>query len=743
MKKLAALILVSLFLTGCAPQEGQTVPAPTAPHKPPKQVYTADFDKNYVVTGPVQAVLSDANGGKVTYNDTYAGIPGKDYTDPGFYTRRDYISGTTGMKWAPHTWETNDDSYILELTTTGFYSFLLNSDKTGFTVADEMADGPPADVTQDYIGQFGIEAGQEARAWQVNLNPAACWDNGTKIDADTYLYSYRELLEPKMRNRRADSLYAGDFAIVGARDYLYGKGDWDSVGILKTGQYQLTFITTTPVTNPDFYVPYYLSSTYLVYEPLWESCKTYLDDKGNAVSSDSDKIKSISTNYGTSLSTSVSYGPYKLSYFELDKQITLDRNEAWYGYSDGRHLGQYQTDRISCQVLSNHATALLAFLNGEIDSISLQAADMEVYASSDRIRYAPQTYTTKLSFNTDVEALSKRGTQVLSEPLFRQAFALAIDRARFAAGFTSAGAPGHGILNEMYVYDPFTGAAYRQNPAAKNALVQLYDIRFGDGEVFSDLQEAYDAITGYDMELARWLMEAAYTKCVESGLYEDGKSIRLQLSVYQSEDIYVQMYHFLRDALQAATRGTGFEGRIDLEMVVDADYYATMESGLTDIIFSTWGGSAYDPYGILYQCYCDAGAETSPNQMEYGFRSDKISVEMTVNGEKFVASLQDWARWCAADTQVQLTGEAGTALLGFGKYSQQTKAEIYANLEFAYLSQFVVTPLYYRNGAELVSKKGNYALDAYVGLVEFGGLPFYTYDYTDSQWDAVKGTVRY
>ncbi len=743
MKKLTALLLVSVLLSGCTPKEAATVPSPTAPNRPPKEAYVADFDKNYVVTGHLQALPSDEAGGKVTYNDTYTGIPGKDYTDPGIYTRRDYISGTSGMKWSPHTWETNDDSYILELTTTGFYSFLLNSDKSGFTVVDEMASGPPVDVTEDYVGQFGIEAGESARAWQIDLNPEACWDNGTQINADTYIYSYQQLLEPKMKNRRADSLYAGDFAILGAKDYLYGKGDWDSVGILKTGQYQLVFITTAPVVSPEFYVPYYLSSTYLVYEPLWESCKTYLDEKGNVVSSNSDRIKSISTNYATSLSTSVSYGPYKLSYFELDKQITLERNESWYGYSDGKHLGQYQTDRISCQVLSNHATALLAFLNGQLDTIDLQSADMERYASSDRIRYEPQTYTTKLSFNTDVEALSKRGTQVLSEPLFRQAFALAIDRARFAAGFTSAGAPGHGLLNEMYIYDPFTGAAYRQSEAAKNALVQLYDIPYGDGEPFADLQAAYDAITGYDLELSRWLMEAAYTKCVEGGLLEDGKSIHLQLSVYQSEDIYVQMYHFLRDALQEATRGTGFEGLVDLEMVVDADYYATMESGLTDIIFSTWGGSSHDPYGVLYQCYCDAGVEASPNQMEYGFRSDKISVEMWINNEKFVASLQEWARWCAADTQVRITGQAGTELLAFGAYSQQTKAEIYANLEFAYLSQFAVTPLYYRNGAQLVSKKGNYALDSYLGLVEFGGLPFYTYDYDDAQWETVKGSVRY
>jgi hypothetical protein len=59
-------------------------------------------------------------------------------------------------------------------------------------------------------------------------------------------------------------------------------------------------------------------STYLVYEPLWESCKTFFDAKGNTVSRESADIASVTTNYATDLATSISYGPYKLSFFELD-----------------------------------------------------------------------------------------------------------------------------------------------------------------------------------------------------------------------------------------------------------------------------------------------------------------------------------------------------------------------------------------------------------------------------------------
>lgn len=752
MKKGLALLTVLALLSsmaGCTIGKDDPTTetkAPYASHPPllsNRGDYSVDYNAGTVVAGHWATVLRPESGGAVTYNDTYPGGNGKDYSDKNYYTFRESISSTGGMKWAPHTWETTADSYILNYTTTGFYAFVPNRDLTGWTIVDEMAQGAPRDVTASYVGQYGIRIGETGKAWYIALNPNACWADGTPINADTYIYSYRELLDGKMMNRRADSLYAGDFSIVGAKDYLYGEADWSKVGIIKTGEYGLVLITTAPIADPEFYVPYHLTSTYLVYEPLWEKCKRYFDKDGNQVSANSDRVVSITTNYSTSLETSMSYGPYKLTYFEPDKQITLNRNSFWHGYSDGKHLGQYQTDEISCQVISNQSTALLSFLKGDLDTISLSAADIEKYAASDYIRFIPQTYTTKLSFNTDAEALAQRGSQILSNPNFRRGFSLAIDRSRFSASFTSAGAPGYGLLNQMYIYDPYTGASYRDSDPAKNALVQLYSLTFGEKGDYPTLEDAYAAITGFDMELARQYMQLAYDEAVESGLYDGESPIQLQLSVYQSEDTYVQMYHFLDAALRAACRNTGFEDKVSLEMVVDGDYYATMESGLTDMIFSTWGGSAYDPYSLMFNCYCDAGVREYPNQMEYGFDAGEVDLTIRLEGKDYTASMQDWARWCAADVEVTISAADGTALQPFHAYDAYTRCAVYADLEFAYLSQMVTTPLYYRNSATLLSQKGRYPTEDYLNLVEFGGIAFYSYDYTDTEWAKVKGNLKY
>ena len=803
------------------------------------QQYTTDG--NTVYAGSVTTQEGEDGAGELNYN-LYKGEEGKDYTDEKVYTYNDYIAGTTNMKWGTVNWETNEDSYVLSKITSGFYNFYLNDTKDGWAIGCDLASELPVDVTSDYVGSYGIEEGDTAKAWKITLNPDACWEDGTPINADSYIYSYQQLLDPIMLNRRADSLYAGDFQIYGAKNYVYqGKtsfnalgesvedylangGDesqlyidvtsfwnvtaedgsqyvsitdetpirdeavedenadeayvsgkylyetylapgapnadnaadyvgtmqayesdysFDNVGIFKTGDYEIVFVTTSPVASPDYYVPYNLSSTYLVYEDLWESCKTYFNSNGDQVDADSDDIASITTNYGTSAETTMSFGPYRLDYFELDKQITFTRNDNWFGYKDGKHTGMYQADNISCQVIAEQSTALLAFLNGEIDNVSLVASDMSTYGSSDYIRYTPQSYTTKLTFNTDLAKTTGRGTQILTNLNFRKAFSYAIDRNTFAAAYTSAGTAGFGMLNNLYVYDPYTGATYRDSEGAKEALCNLYGMTWGEDGDYEDLDEAYEAITGYDITYAQSLMQQAYDECTADGLYDGESSVEIELRVYQSDDVYVQMFNYLNSCLQAACEGTGFEGKVSMKMVVDADYYETNYSGGADMIFTTWGGATYSPWTVLYECYCDA-SDGSGQQMEYGFDTSAINVVIDVDGATFTQPLQTWALWADGDVNTVLTSDDGSVTLdAFADYSYDTEAEIYGKLEYALLSYYTTTPLYYRNSGSLVSQKGDYAVTQYIDLVEFGGIEYYTFDYDDTEWEAVKGSLTY
>ena len=322
---IAILLLFSLLLGlfGCTqqptaptsrPTSGPTTAPTTSPTQPstlpPESVdpyYQVDYAGNFVMGGQLDMVLSQGGSLEISYNDPYKGRPGFDYSSPEVYTLDEYISSGKHLNWSPLDWETAEDAYVLDYTTTGLYCFTLNSTLTGWTIVPEMAAAAPEDVTEDYAGSYGIAPGETAKAWRIALNPHACFSNGKPIDADTYLYSYQQLLDRRMANYRATEVTQGDFAIAGAADYYAGNCGWENVGIVKTGQFEIVLITARPVNQPEFYVPYYLQSTYLVYQPLWERCKTYFDAQGNVLSGDCAEAVSITSTYCTSLETAISY----------------------------------------------------------------------------------------------------------------------------------------------------------------------------------------------------------------------------------------------------------------------------------------------------------------------------------------------------------------------------------------------------------------------------------------------------
>ena len=655
-------------------------------------------------------------------------------------------------------------------------------------------------------------------------------DTAVPINADDYIYSMQQQLNPKMLNRRADSYYAGQLTIYNAKNYLYSgkttydliegtaeealeagdevyldmdfwgitgaldeegnaaphyvsiadetlyrdeavedpEGDeawvsakylfdnylaagapyeayqgeylytadiapdtgWDDVGLKKIDDYTIDIILANPIEEAAFYLPYNLASNWLVYGPLYEACKSFYDADGKPVETE-EEAETVTTDYCKSLEKTVAYGPYKMTYFELDKQITFSRNDNWYGYSDGKHLGMYQTDIYSLTVIPEHATRLLAFLAGETDTESLQSEDMEKFASSDYIYYSPESYTTKVTFNTDYEKLLEHGTgsQVLVIDEFREAFANAIDRQHFATAFTAAGTAGFGLLNNNYVYNPFTGDAYRTSEAGKKAMVDVYGLTYGEGGDYATLDEAYDALTGYDMAKAQALMATAYDKAVEAGIYDGESPITIDFRVYQNDTIYVQMFTYFDTQLQEACKGSGFEGKVSMTMTVDPDYYETMYSGNADAIFSTWGGASMDPFTMLAGCYTDA-SDGSGNQMEYGYDTSKIALTFNCNGEDITASLQDWSKWANKDSVPALEEKLGA----FADYSYETRCALTAGMEECFLNWYACTPVYYRNSAALRSQKINYAADHYVELVAYGGLAFTTFNYDDAEW---------
>ena len=825
MKKLVSIILALVMVLSAVSALAEAAFTPAESYDPGVRAFDG---------GVINLELAAGGNANSVSSDVYAGVEGKDYTDEKVYTLHDYIGALTSQSnWDPLSWETSDDSSILDLLTSPFYAFKLNSDKSGYSVVPEMAADYPVDVTAEYAGQFGVKEGETAKAWRIALRQDIVWNDGTPINADDFVYSMQQQLNPKMKNRRADSWYDGDFSIVNAKNYLYAGGTtydlisesvadlqaagtelyldmwgfwnlegaldadgnacphyvsvndevkyrdagvtdetnaeawvsakyifdtyladgmpyasyqsqylttantaaevgWDDVGFKKVDDYTIDFILEKPVNEPAFYVPYQLS-TFLVKKDLYESCKSFFLN-GAAVETE-EEADNVTTNYCHSIETTASFGPYMLTTFQLDKEWAVSRNENWYGYKDGKHLGQYQMDNYVATVIVDHATQLLAFEKGELDGVALQNADMEKYAASNYIRYTPQSYTTKLTWNTDYSKLLGRGTgsQILVIDEFRKGFAFALDANDFATSYTAAGTAGYGMLNYQYCYNPFTGELYRDSEPAKKALVNLFEMTYGEGGEYATLDEAYEAMTGYDMEKAQALMKVAADKAIEAQIWDGESEITLEIRVYNSDDIYVQMYNYFQKQLAEAVKGSKLEGKISMKLTVDADYYETNYSGGADMIFTTWGGAAMAPFGMMAQCYTDA-SDGSGNQMEYGYDTKAISLTLDFGGEigQITDSLRNWTLWCnSATTEVPVIFEK---LGAFADYAYSTRCEVLAACEQCFMNWFPTTSLYYRNSASLVGQKINWGVDTYLPVIGFGGLEFYTFNYDDAEW---------
>jgi hypothetical protein len=51
--------------------------------------------------------------------------------------------------------------------------------------------------------------------------------------------------------------------------------------------------------------------------------------------------------------------------------------------------------------------------------------------------------------------------------------------------------------------------------------------------------------------------------------------------------------------------------------------------------------------------------------------------------------------------------------------------------------------MYYRNGASLSSRKLESGTDTYLQIIGRGGIRHITFNYSDEEWNAVKGTITY
>lgn len=536
---------------------------------------------------------------------------------------------------------------------------------------------------------------------------------------------------------------AGDYAYLEAQEMMnygetYEEMDFSEVGFAAPSDYELVIALDVPLEG--FYLRYSFTNGWLLKEDLYLSCESVVDG--------------VYTNtYGTSAETTASYGPYKLTSFQKDKEYVLERNENYFDLE-----GKYQTTRIVMHCVAEAATRLQMFLKGELDSYVLTSDDMETYATSDYTYYATEASTFFVAMNPDMDALAANqaalgdnfNKTILTVKEFRQALSYSLDRASFALATAPTNSPAYGVYSNLIIYDPEVGSTYRSTDEAKQVLVDFWGLTddIGEGKLYENMDDAIDSITGYNLEMAREKFNEAYDIAKEQGLIDDDDVIQLMIGIPNGEsNFYNKGNEFLVNCWTEAVVGTPFEGRLTFALndTLGNGFGTALRNNEVDILFGVgFTGSALDPYNLI-QCY------TTDENLRYNTCWDSANDMLTINlgGKDWTASVADWTYTISGEkiTITDADGNTQEFSAGVTDDNSQERFEILAALEGAVLERYELLPLIDDSSAELKSMKINFATEDYVFGMAFGGIKYYTYNYTDDEWAAFVaeqgGTLTY
>ena len=176
-------------------------------------------------------VACGGNGGSETTApaETTAPVAG----EAASYTYKSYMSAL-GTNWNPHAWEMSNEDTIRSYLETPLATMTILDSENGIYQWVYDAATYVTDVTAEHQDdltkyQVTLPEGQTAEqttsgyVFEIGLNPDMKWENGTPINADTYIYSMKALLDPAMKNYRANLYYDGESAVAGGKNY-YNAG---------------------------------------------------------------------------------------------------------------------------------------------------------------------------------------------------------------------------------------------------------------------------------------------------------------------------------------------------------------------------------------------------------------------------------------------------------------------------------------------------------------------------------------
>lgn len=339
---------------------------------------------------------------------------------------------------------------IIDYIHANLYRYVANEARDAAVLAPDLAAKEP--YTED------------GYTWTIELNPDAKWANGDPINADTFMYSWKMALDPKISYATPSGLAKNFIEVAGAYDY-YTQGstgvpvDWEDVGFKKVDDHTLSVTATEKYTAVDVMRHFQMRYTGPVYEPLYEA------------GMNSDRT---ATTYGTETDQIMSCGPFQLVSWTKGTERIFERNLNYI------HADEIKLDGMDVRVVQDELTQLELFQNGEIDYLQLGSNGEERYGDD------PRTYTYESGVVRGIEInFENPDKPYLNNLNFRKALYYGIDRSPVAK--VTGNIPADYFLPTSYAM-------------------------YADGTKFRDLPGASDYLkpnASYDPELAKEYFEKA------------------------------------------------------------------------------------------------------------------------------------------------------------------------------------------------------------------------------------------
>lgn len=513
-------------------------------------------------------------------------------------------------------------------------------------------------------------------------------------------------------------------------NYEYPAMDFSEVGyFVGDNEYELVMVidgTLNPLDaegNLTYEAGYYFSNWPLVKKDLWERCE--------------DQSKTPYANsYCTTQEKSASWGPYKLTNYQDQKTYTVSRNDKWFGYGLPQYANQYQTDAIVTEKIEEWDTAWLAFQKGNLDGIGMDVKIAADYRTSKRAYFTPETYTFDLNIQSNATSKTdKRNNLLLSYADFRKAISLSLDRDDYCAKNNPSSQAALGLLNSMYYYDVENGKVYRDTIQAKEAILNAYGAtKNADGSwkvgetTYTDIEDALDATTGYNLTLARQLVESAVAQAKKDGKYSDGDEIILTYGIETQSANTDRVKNWFQAAFDNMTKGTSIEGKVKIEyfMFSSATWSEQFADGEYDLCFGAWGNAPFNPAYLL----CETQIS---DENRYAVKWDPTTVEVTVKATPDDKHKDGNYTYNLAQWRLILQGKDGCPV-NFKNFPMEDQLAALGAVETAILKEYYSIPVFSRYSASLMGYKVDYISYEYNTFMGYGGIRYMTFNYDDTAW---------